>query len=181
VPIRATAVAPAAALLHGTAPAQAQDAAERLRNPFGDPFLLATSGRACPTPLGPAYTETERRVEAHSRAERGTSCWLAGLCAEPNAYRYDAANAAAAVAALRADPALADSAIWVTAQRRFVYLEGCVADAAQAARAETVVKALGDVERVIPALALPGERAPYAVAPAAREPLSPASDAARTR
>jgi BON domain len=179
--MRASAVAAAAALLLSAATGQAQDAAERLLNPFGDPFLPATRGRACPAPLGPAYTETERRVEAHSRAERGTTCWLAGLCAEPNAYRYDAANAAAAVAALQADPALADSALWVTAQRRFVYLEGCVADVAQAARAEAVVKALGDVERVIPALALPGERAPYAVAPAARGPLSPASDAARTR
>ena len=58
-------------------------------------------------PLGPAYTEAERRVEAHSRLERGTTCWLAGQCAEPNAYRYDAANAIAAVAALRRDPALA--------------------------------------------------------------------------
>jgi BON domain len=179
--MRATAVAAAAALLLGAAPGRAQDAGERLLNPFGDPFLPATSGRPCPAPLGPAYTETERRVEAHSRAERGTTCWLAGLCAEPNAYRYDAANAAAAVAALRADPTLADSAIWVTAQRRFIYLEGCAADAAQAARAEAVVKALGEVERVLPALAVPGERAPYPVAPAARGPLSPASDGARTR
>jgi hypothetical protein len=130
-------------------------------NPFHDPFVQATSGRPCPAPLGPAYTETARRAEAHSRIERGTSCWLAGKCAEPNAYRYDAGNAQAAVTALRAEPTLAASAIWVTAQRRFVYLEGCVADAAQAAKAEALVKALPDVERVFPALALPGERIPY--------------------
>ena len=36
-------------------------------NPFNDPFLQATAGRPCPTPLGPAYTEDELRVEAHSR------------------------------------------------------------------------------------------------------------------
>ncbi len=138
-----------------------------LVNPFGDPFVQATDGRPCAAPRGPAYTERERRTEAHSRAERGTTCWLAGRCTEPNAYRYDAANATAAVASLRADRSLVDSAIWVTAQRRFIYLEGCVAAAAQAARAEAVVKALPDVDRVIPTLALPGERLPYAVAGAA--------------
>jgi hypothetical protein len=132
-----------------------------LMNPFNDPFVQATSGRSCPPPLGPAYTEATRLAESHSRVERGTSCWLAGKCAEPNAYRYDAANAKAAVAALQADSALASSAIWVTAQRRFIYLEGCVGDAAQAAKAEAVAKALPDIERVIPALALPGERTPY--------------------
>ena len=160
----------AAVGLLAAAPMLSRGDDERLLNPFADPFVQATGGRACPAPLGPAYSEAERRVEAHSRAERGTSCWLAGLCAEPNAYRYDAANAAAAVGALRADAALATSAIWVTAQRRFVYLEGCVADTAQAVRAESVVKALADIERVIPALALPGERAPYAVAASASRP-----------
>ena len=79
----------------------------------------------------------------------------------PNSYRYDRQNAADAVAALRGDTALAGSAIWVTAQRRFIYLEGCVADAAQADRAEADVRALPDVERVIPALSMPGEPAPY--------------------
>jgi hypothetical protein len=162
-------VATSAALLC-VAPVWPQGDSGRLLNPFGDPFVQATSGRRCPAPLGPAYSETERRVEAHSRAERGTTCWLAGLCAEPNAYRYDAANAAAAVGALRGDAALATSAIWVTAQRRFIYLEGCVADAAQAARAEALVQALADVDRVIPALALPGERSPYAVAASASRP-----------
>jgi len=67
------------------APTLARGDDPRLLNPFGDPFVQATSGRACPAPLGPAYSEAERRIEAHSRAERGTTCWLAGLCAEPNA------------------------------------------------------------------------------------------------
>jgi hypothetical protein len=171
-----------AALALGAGAARPEGEPARLLNPFGDPFVQATRGRACPAPLGPAYSEAERRVEVHSRAERGTTCWLAGRCAEPNAYRYDAANASAAVDALRAEPALANSAIWVTAQRRFVYLEGCVASSAQALRAEAVVKALADVERVIPALALPGERTPYALAAAASAPSrSPASGAARAR
>ena len=156
----------AAALLLGCA----TPADTPLLNPFSDPFLQATAGRPCPAPLGPAYTEAELRVEAHSRIERGTTCWLQGLCAEPNAYRYDAANATAAVMVLHHDPALASSTIWLTAQRRFVYLEGCVADATQAARAEALVKALADVDRVIPALALPGEKPPYALAGAASRP-----------
>jgi len=149
-------------------PAQADDAL--LMNPFHDPFLRATAGRPCPVPRGPAYTEAQRRQEAHSRIERGTSCWLAGTCSEPNAYRYDARIADAAVAALRADPALADSAIWVVAQRRFVELQGCVADAAQAAHAEAVVKGLPDVQAVLPWLALPGEvpRYPQAASGPAR-------------
>ena len=132
-----------------------------LMNPFNDPFVQATSGRPCPAPLGPAYTEATRRAESHSRIERGTSCWLAGKCTEPNAYRYDVADAKAAVAALQAEPSLASSAIWVTAQRRFIYLEGCVADRAQAAKAEAAAKAAPEIEQVIPALALPGERTPY--------------------
>src|SRR5689334_5792544 len=97
----------AALALVAVAATPAQTGPPRLLNPFDDPFLQATAGRPCPDPLGPAYTEAERRVEAHSRAERGTTCWLQGRCAEPNAYLYDAGNAIAAAAALRRDPALA--------------------------------------------------------------------------
>ena len=165
-----SAAALATAVLFATTPALAQADPPRLLNPFSDPFIQATAGRPCPEPLGPAYNEAERRVEAHSRAERGTTCWLAGICAEPNAYRYDAANAIAAAASLRREPTLAGTALWLTAQRRFIYIEGCVADAAQAARVEELVKALADVDRVIPALALPGEKPPYAVAGAASRP-----------
>lgn len=154
------ALAPCLAAL--AAAAVADDAL--LLNPFGDPFVQVTVGRPCPAPLGPAYSEGTRRVEAHSRAERGTSCWLAGKCAEPNAYRYDTANAIAATAALQRDLTLADSAVWITAQRRFIYLEGCVADPEQARKIEAIVEALPDVDRVIPALALPGEKPPYATA-----------------
>jgi hypothetical protein len=152
-----------------------------LLNPFGDPFEQATHARAdCPIPRGPAYTESARRAEAHGRIERGTSCWLAGRCKEPNAYRYDAAIAQGVLRALRSDAALAArSAIWVTAQRRFVYLEGCVRNAADARRAEALATAVPDVERVIPALALPGGRVPYATAAAAApaSTLSPAPPA----
>jgi hypothetical protein len=139
-----------------------------LLNPFNDPFVQATSGRACPAPRGPAYTETQRNQEAHYRVERGTSCWLAGQCSEPNAYRYDARIANAAVAALRADRTLAGSTLWVIAERRFVYLQGCTNDSAQAARAEAIVKALPDVQVVIPAISAGREAPRYPLAKPAR-------------
>ncbi|HJV61684.1 MAG TPA: BON domain-containing protein [Albitalea sp.] len=145
-------------------PAHADDGAALLLNPFGDPFVRATKGGPCAAPLGPAYTEAQRRAEAHSRIERGTSCWLAGTCSEPNAYRYDHRIADAAVAALRADPALATSTLWVTVQRRFVTLQGCVRDEAQAALAERVAQKVPDVQAVLPTLALPGQAPRYAVA-----------------
>jgi len=133
-------------------------------NPFNDPFVQATTGRACATPRGPAYTETQRNQEAHYRVERGTSCWLAGKCNEPNAYRYDARIADAVVTALRADAVLSDSALWVIAERRFVYLQGCARDAAQAQRAEALAKAVPDVQVVIPAISVPGQAPRYPLA-----------------
>lgn len=143
-------------------------AAEALRlNPFNDPFIAATSGAlSCPTPRGPAYTEMELKQEAHYRVERGTSCWLAGRCSEPNAYRYDARIAQAAVAALRAEPALAGTSIWVIAERRFITLQGCVGTREQAARAEEIARAVPDVELVLPWLAVGGEPVRYPVAAA---------------
>ena len=149
-----------------TAPAPPAPAPEEplLLNPFNDPFVPATQGRACPMPRGPAYTEAQRNQEAHYRVERGTSCWLAGTCSEPNAYRYDARIAVAVVSALRSEPSLADTSIWVIAERRFVYLQGCVGDTAQAQRAEAIAKAGADVQTVIPSLSLPGEAPRYRVA-----------------
>jgi len=121
-------------------------------------------GRPCPLPQGPAYSEDERRAESHSRAERGTSCWLAGTCVEPNAYRYDRGIADAVVAALRADKALAGASIWVIVQRRIVMLQGCAADLAQAARAESDAQSVPDVQVVLPMLALPGQVPRYPLA-----------------
>jgi outer membrane biogenesis lipoprotein LolB len=146
--------------------ATATHAAEALKlNPFNDPFLPATAGgRACPTPLGPAYTDAQVREQSHHRAERGTTCWLEGRCAEPNAYRGDARLAQAVVQALRADTALADTRIWVTVQRAFVTLEGCVGSAQQAARAEGVAKHVEGVHLVLPYLALPNEAPRYRLA-----------------
>jgi osmotically-inducible protein OsmY len=68
---------------------------------------------------------------------------------------------------LRADAALAGSTIWVIAQRRFIELQGCVTDAAQAARAQALVQAVPDVQAVWARLAVPGQTPAYPLAASA--------------
>lgn len=136
---------------------------EQPLNRFNDPFEAVSADIAgCPQPRGPRITAAEARVQAHHRAERGTSCWLSGACSEPNAYRFDAAIAAALRQALVGEPALHPSSLWFTVQGRVVYLEGCVESAAQAAALETRARGLPDV---LQALALvrvgPGGTLPY--------------------
>lgn len=131
--------------LASASPAQADD---ELRNWFNDPFFQISAGIAdCPTPAGPFVTEAERRVQAHRRAEKGTTCWLAGECERPNAYVYDADIAAALQAALRERPRFADTTLWVTVQGRVVYVEGCVAREAAVAELDAFVRALPHVQQ----------------------------------
>jgi hypothetical protein len=123
-------------------------AVEGLKNWFGDPFIQVADGLpACPVPLGPLLSEAEMKSESHSRVERGTSCWMAGQCSQPNAYLYDA-GIARAVQARLAHEKLAGSSVWITVKRRFVWAEGCIADPSQAARIEAALKEVPDVERV---------------------------------
>jgi hypothetical protein len=80
-----------AALAH--LPAQAQPAPPK-ENWFDDLFFQASfqvsrGVPGCPVPEGPLLTVDEQRKEAHWRAGRGASCWLAGKCREANACRYD--------------------------------------------------------------------------------------------
>jgi len=140
------------ALLLGAASAAAEEGREPdKKNWFDDPFFQVASGmRGCPTPEGPLYTEQERRSQMHSRLERGTSCWLAGRCADSNAYRYDKALAPRAQAALSAVPGVRRGSIWVIIQRRWVYLQGCVPSRALAARLEQAARGVPDVELVVP-------------------------------
>lgn len=144
-------------------------AAERRRNWFDDPFAQATHGlAACPVPEGPLTTEAEMRREAHHRAERGTTCWLAGRCPEPNAYARDAQVNAAAVQAIAAEPRLRASSVWVITQRRFVFLQGCVRDAAQRRAVVAAVRRLPGVDAVVDELMVgTSGRPPYRVAASA--------------
>ena len=82
------------------------------RNWFDDPFFQVSSAIAdCPLPAGPFITEAERRVQAHHRAEKGTSCWLAGQCEGVSFYGEDAGIAAAFKAAWPVQSALAHSTL----------------------------------------------------------------------
>lgn len=150
------------ALALALAPAPALGAEER-RNWFDDPFSAATQGLpACPAPLGPLMTEAERLKESHARAERGTSCWLRKKCEQPNAYLYDRGIHDAVVKAIAADRRFANTRVWVTTQRRFVFLQGCVRDRAQIAALIALAKGVPDVEMVLDELQVgTGQRTPY--------------------
>jgi hypothetical protein len=155
------------ALCCALAPAPAQ-APEELRNWFGDPFFpLSAEVPDCPVPLGPFLTEAERRVQAHHRAERGTTCWLAGRCEQPNAYAYDQGIAQALRAAARERPALfAGTSLWVTVQGRVVYIEGCAADPDKAATLEDFARAVPGVQQALALLRSgAGEAPPYKLRP----------------
>jgi hypothetical protein len=152
----------AAALLllaAGLAQVQAALAQER-RNWFDDPFFQVSSGLPqCPVPLGPLLTQDEQRREAHGRIERGTSCWLAGKCRESNAYRHDKGLAPPVEAALKAVPGIERSSVWVTIQRRWVFLEGCVDSHERIAQLERAAMQVPEVESVVPTLSV-GREAP---------------------
>jgi len=111
-----------------------------------DPFAQATSSYAgCPAAKPPDLTEQEMRVQAHERAERGTSCCLAGTCECGGAYRRDPEINERVAAAIRSDSRFRDTSVWVTTARKFVTLQGCVRSAAQKRALEALVKRLPDV------------------------------------
>jgi hypothetical protein len=111
-----------------------------------DPFAQATAGfPACPEVAPPLLSEQEVRVQAHGRAERGTSCCLAGTCECGGAYRRDPEINARVAAAIAADRRLRDSSVWVTTMRKFVTLQGCTRSTRQRQWLERLVKAQPDV------------------------------------
>jgi hypothetical protein len=168
VPFRSLLLALHAVWLCGAANTQGASSPDERRNWFDDPFFQISSGLpACPRPLGPLLTFDEQRREAHWRAERGTSCWLAGACADSNAYRYDKALAPQVARALVSVRGVAaESSVWVTVQRRWVFLEGCVSSVAQARALEHAARLVPDVEAVVPVLNVGTRKPPrYPVAP----------------
>jgi len=125
-------------------------AGEERRNWHNDPFFQISSGMMeCPAPRGPYVTRTQMLAEAHHRAERGTSCWLAGKCDRPTSYHYDRDIAAAFIAALEQNNPFGDTALWVTVQGRVVYIEGCAGDAGVGHRAEMFAMGLPYVEMAV--------------------------------
>ena len=148
-------------------PAQTQTAAapDELRNWFDDPFFAISSAvRDCPTPAGPFVNEEGRRAQAHRRAEKGTTCWLAREpdCDRSNAFGYDRDIAASFQSGLRERNPFADTSLWVTVQGRVVYIEGCIARPSQEAELEAYARALPHVQQAIAIVrADPAARPPY--------------------
>ena len=111
-----------------------------------DPFGQATGGFAsCPIAKPPVLTEQQMRVQAHERAERGTSCCLAGTCECGGAYKRDPEINDRVIAAIRDDKRFRDTSVWVTTMRKFVTLQGCVRSSAQRKALEHLAKRQADV------------------------------------
>jgi hypothetical protein len=144
----------------------ADDAA--LENRFNDPFMQVRSALAgCPEPIGPRVTADEAKREGHARVERGTSCWLAGQCEKPNAYLYDAGIATSVAARFEDKAQFARSTLWITVQRRFVWVQGCVADDYPDGALESFLAGVPDAERLIVEVVRgTALRPPYRVMPA---------------
>ena len=138
-------------------------AGEPLQNWFDDPFFqISRAIPHCPLPAGPFTGNADRRVQAHHRTEKGTTCWLAGECEKPNAFMYDHEIAEALRGALRGR--FADTTLWVTVQGRVVYFEGCTKRASVVAELEAVAREVPHVQRAIAIVrASARERAPYRV------------------
>jgi hypothetical protein len=139
-----------------------------LGNWFNDPFAQVRSAVAdCPLPMGPLLRKSEVRAEEHSRVERGTSCYLAGQCEKPNAYFYDADIGEALKERFAATKDYAQSSLWITVKRRFVWIEGCSSEPISSQALEALAKSVPHVELVFVNVRLaPDQKLPYAVNPA---------------
>ena len=114
-----------------------------------DPFGQATAGHArCPAAQPPLLSKQEMRAQAHSRAERGTSCCLAGSCECGGAYKRDPEINERVIRAVRDDKRFRDTSVWVTTTRKFVTLQGCARSLAQKRALERLVKRQPDVALV---------------------------------
>lgn len=119
------------------------------RNWFETPFDQAVTGaQGCPRPEGPLLTQAEMRQQAHGRIERGTSCWLAKKCEDSNVYRRDPEIQQRVLQAIRRGDSFAQSSVWVTTERRYVTLQGCVGSVGMKSRLLDRVRGVAGVEQV---------------------------------
>jgi hypothetical protein len=123
-------------------------------NHGNDPFFEVSSAiSACPVPLGPLETEQEWLAESHYRIERGNSCWWEGRCRLSNSYLYDREIEEAVKRRLtNIEPSThwrEHTTLWLTLQRRFIYVEGCVAPDFDKQAFLSGLAKTADVERVI--------------------------------
>ena len=124
--------------------------AEPRRNYYDDPFVQVTSALpGCPVPEGPLITHAEMQAQAHGRVDRGTTCFRSGRCRLPNSYLYDKEIVPRVRQFIAQDDRFADTSIWIVGQRRWIYLQGCVASEPQREALERAVRGIDDVEAVI--------------------------------
>ncbi|WP_035474653.1 hypothetical protein [Burkholderia sp. WSM2230] len=119
-----------------------------------DPFFqISKAIEGCPVPLGPLETEQEWLADSHYRIERGNSCWIEGRCRLSNAYLYDKEIAEAVQRRLAIINAATQwrerSTLWLTLQRRFIYVQGCIAPGFDKQTFLAELAKTADVERVI--------------------------------
>lgn len=119
------------------------------RNWFNDPFFTVSSSiAACQLPRGPLMTKEEMDHDSHARVERGTRCYQQGECSRPNSYLYDPDIARNVLAALQGSRLLRGTSLWVTVQRRWIFIQGCVDSMSKKRRLESLAAAIPDVEHV---------------------------------
>ena len=136
-------------------------AGDSLQNWFKDPFFQVTAADpSCPRPAGPFVDERGRLEQTHRRAEKGTTCWLAGECERPSAYDYDQDIAEGVRKAFALSSTFASTTLWVTVQGRLVYIEGCAQEQAAATRAEALVRAVPYVQQAIAIIRTNASQAP---------------------
>ena len=147
------------------APRAGSDHATAATNAFNDPFVQVTSAvPGCPVPGGPAYSPEEARSQSHLRIEKGTTCFQHGRCRLPNAYMYDHEIIPRVARFIQLDERFGHSSIWLTGQRRWVYLQGCVESRALADELVREVRLIDDVEAVMDELMVGvGGKPPYAL------------------
>jgi len=119
-----------------------------------DPFFqISKAIDDCPVPLGPLETEQEWLADSHYRIERGNSCWIEGRCRLSNAYLYDKEIAEAVQRRLANINAAThwreQSTLWLTLQRRFIYVQGCIGSGFDKQTFLSELAKTADVERVI--------------------------------
>lgn len=124
--------------------------AQERRNYFNDPFAqVSNTIPDCPLPAGPFITEQQRHEQSHHRAEKGTTCWLAGQCDRPNSFAYDVDIFTGLKTALATSPLLAGTTLWVTVQGRVIFIEGCVADETVGMKLEALAASVPNVQQAI--------------------------------
>ena len=142
-----------AVLLIGVAALHAHAENARINRGHDPFFQISKAVSGCPVPLGPLVTEKEWLDDSHYRIERGNSCWVEGRCRLSNAYLYDTEITEAVQRRLTninyATHWREQSTLWLTLQRRFIYVQGCVAPGFDKQVFLAELAKTADVERVI--------------------------------